>query len=140
MSKCFFPSLPSFSGRHSGHSTPREECSSSATSPSSQSSASPGPKSFYPRQGAQSKYLIGWRKPGSTINSVDFGDTRKYAKTKQNKTKKISLELLILQIHLSDSSCSSSQTCNIKLIFLVFVLSRVKNIQRSLQGVSSNTV
>uniref|UniRef100_A0A3B5AH70 Signal-induced proliferation-associated 1-like protein 1 n=1 Tax=Stegastes partitus TaxID=144197 RepID=A0A3B5AH70_9TELE len=58
------------------HSSPREESSSSATSPSSQSSASPGPKSFYPRQGAQSKYLIGWRKPGSTINSVDFGDTR----------------------------------------------------------------
>ena len=69
------------SSRHSGHSSPREESSSSsssATSPSSQaSSVSPGPKSFYPRQGAQSKYLIGWRKPGSTINSVDFGDTRK---------------------------------------------------------------
>uniref|UniRef100_A0A3B4TN25 Signal-induced proliferation-associated 1 like 1 n=1 Tax=Seriola dumerili TaxID=41447 RepID=A0A3B4TN25_SERDU len=61
---------------HSGHSSPREESSSSATSPSSQSSVSPGPKSFYPRQGAQSKYLIGWRKPGSTINSVDFGDTQ----------------------------------------------------------------
>uniref|UniRef100_A0A8C2WP69 Signal-induced proliferation-associated 1 like 1 n=1 Tax=Cyclopterus lumpus TaxID=8103 RepID=A0A8C2WP69_CYCLU len=59
------------------HSSPREESSSAATSPSSQSSSSPGPKSFYPRQGAQSKYLIGWRKPGSTINSVDFGDTRK---------------------------------------------------------------
>uniref|UniRef100_A0A8C7XHY1 Signal-induced proliferation-associated 1 like 1 n=1 Tax=Oryzias sinensis TaxID=183150 RepID=A0A8C7XHY1_9TELE len=61
------------------HKTTRsqEESSSSATSPSSQSSVSPGPKSFYPRQGAQSKYLIGWRKPGSTINSVDFGDTRK---------------------------------------------------------------
>lgn len=78
---------PSFSTRHSvspavmssSHSSPREE-SSSATSPSSsssQSSVSPGPKSFYPRQGATSKYLIGWRKPGSTINSVDFGDTRK---------------------------------------------------------------
>ncbi|KAM9356130.1 signal-induced proliferation-associated 1-like protein 1 [Pholidichthys leucotaenia] len=65
------------SARHSGHSSPREESSSSATSPSSQSSVSPGPKSFYPRQGAQSKYLIGWRKPGSTINSVDFGDGRK---------------------------------------------------------------
>uniref|UniRef100_A0A8D3BY55 Signal-induced proliferation-associated 1 like 1 n=1 Tax=Scophthalmus maximus TaxID=52904 RepID=A0A8D3BY55_SCOMX len=64
------------SARHSGHSSPREESSSSTTSPSSQSSVSPGPKSFYPRQGAQSKYLIGWRKPGSTINSVDFGDTR----------------------------------------------------------------
>ncbi|XP_059354623.1 signal-induced proliferation-associated 1-like protein 1 isoform X3 [Carassius carassius] len=63
----------------SSHSSPREE-SSSTTSPSSsssQSSVSPGPKSFYPRQGATSKYLIGWRKPGSTINSVDFGDTRK---------------------------------------------------------------
>ncbi|XP_056150098.1 signal-induced proliferation-associated 1-like protein 1 [Lampris incognitus] len=63
--------------RHSGHSSPREESSSSTTSPSSQTSVSPGPKTFYPRQGAQSKYLIGWRKPGSTINSVDFGDTRK---------------------------------------------------------------
>ncbi|XP_062324545.1 signal-induced proliferation-associated 1-like protein 1 isoform X2 [Osmerus eperlanus] len=65
------------SSRHSGHSSPRDETSSSATSPSTQSSVSPGPKTFYPRQGATSKYLIGWRKPGSTINSVDFGDTRK---------------------------------------------------------------
>ncbi|XP_061890422.1 signal-induced proliferation-associated 1-like protein 1 isoform X2 [Entelurus aequoreus] len=63
-------------GSHSRHSSPRDE-SSSSTSPSSQSSVPPGPKTFYPRQGAQSKYLIGWRKPGSTINSVDFGDTRK---------------------------------------------------------------
>ncbi|XP_061098886.1 signal-induced proliferation-associated 1-like protein 1 [Conger conger] len=62
------------SGHSSRRSSPREE---SATSPSSQSSLPPGPKSFYPRQGATSKYLIGWRKPGSTINSVDFGDTRK---------------------------------------------------------------
>uniref|UniRef100_A0A3Q3GWH9 Signal-induced proliferation-associated 1 like 1 n=1 Tax=Kryptolebias marmoratus TaxID=37003 RepID=A0A3Q3GWH9_KRYMA len=65
--------IPLYFSRHSGHSSPREESSSSATSPSSQTS---GPKSFYPRQGAQSKYLIGWRKPGSTINSVDFGDTK----------------------------------------------------------------
>uniref|UniRef100_A0AAV2K9U3 Signal-induced proliferation-associated 1-like protein C-terminal domain-containing protein n=1 Tax=Knipowitschia caucasica TaxID=637954 RepID=A0AAV2K9U3_KNICA len=65
----------SSSSRHSAHSSPREESSPSATSPSQASLA--GPKSFYPRQGAQSKYLIGWRKPGSTINSVDFGDTRK---------------------------------------------------------------
>ncbi|XP_035380186.1 signal-induced proliferation-associated 1-like protein 1 isoform X1 [Electrophorus electricus] len=73
------------SSRHSGspgalsscHSSPRDD-SPSATSPcSSQSAISAGPKSFYPRQGATSKYLIGWRKPGSTINSVDFGDTRK---------------------------------------------------------------
>uniref|UniRef100_A0A3B3R7C9 Signal induced proliferation associated 1 like 1 n=1 Tax=Paramormyrops kingsleyae TaxID=1676925 RepID=A0A3B3R7C9_9TELE len=63
----------------SSQSSPREE-SVPATSPSSsssQSSLSPGPKSFYPRQGATSKYLIGWKKPGSTINSVGFGDTRK---------------------------------------------------------------
>ncbi|KAL2082770.1 hypothetical protein ACEWY4_022588 [Coilia grayii] len=74
------------SSRHSGspgllgssHSSPQEP-SSAATSPCSSlgASVSPGPKSFYPRQGATSKYLIGWRKPGSTINSVDFGDTRK---------------------------------------------------------------
>uniref|UniRef100_A0A8C9WS52 Signal induced proliferation associated 1 like 1 n=1 Tax=Scleropages formosus TaxID=113540 RepID=A0A8C9WS52_SCLFO len=76
----------SLSSRHStspgvlgsSQSSPRDELAS-ATSPtsSSQTSLSPGPKSFYPRQGATSKYLIGWRKPGSTINSVGFGDTRK---------------------------------------------------------------
>uniref|UniRef100_A0A3P8XK87 Signal induced proliferation associated 1 like 1 n=1 Tax=Esox lucius TaxID=8010 RepID=A0A3P8XK87_ESOLU len=55
-----------------------QEESALATSPTSQTSLSPGgPKSFYPRQGATSKYLIGWRKPGGTINSVDFGSTRK---------------------------------------------------------------
>ncbi|KAJ8288874.1 hypothetical protein COCON_G00015330, partial [Conger conger] len=60
----------------SSRSSPRDE-SPSATSPTSQTSLSPGPKSFYPRQGATSKYLIGWRKPGSSINSVGFGETRK---------------------------------------------------------------
>ncbi|KAL0963086.1 hypothetical protein UPYG_G00349490 [Umbra pygmaea] len=71
-------SHPSSRG-HSGHSSPREESSSSSstTSPCSQTSISPSPKTFYPRQGATSKYLIGWRKPGSTINSVDFGDNRR---------------------------------------------------------------
>uniref|UniRef100_A0A673YFQ0 Signal induced proliferation associated 1 like 1 n=1 Tax=Salmo trutta TaxID=8032 RepID=A0A673YFQ0_SALTR len=55
-----------------------QEESALATSPTTQTSLSPGgPKSFYPRQGATSKYLIGWRKPGGTINSVDFGKTRK---------------------------------------------------------------
>ncbi|XP_014066410.2 signal-induced proliferation-associated 1-like protein 1 isoform X1 [Salmo salar] len=55
-----------------------QEESDLATSPTTQTSLSPGgPKSFYPRQGATSKYLIGWRKPGGTINSVDFGKTRK---------------------------------------------------------------
>ncbi|XP_044230911.1 signal-induced proliferation-associated 1-like protein 1 [Thunnus albacares] len=47
------------------------------SAPSHTSQNSPGPKSFYPRQGATSKYLIGWRKPGGTVNSVDFGSTRK---------------------------------------------------------------
>ncbi|XP_061552312.1 signal-induced proliferation-associated 1-like protein 1 isoform X1 [Phycodurus eques] len=45
------------------------------TSPTSQNS--PGPKTFYPRQGATSKFLIGWKKPGGTVNSIDFGSTRK---------------------------------------------------------------
>ncbi|KAM3871035.1 signal-induced proliferation-associated 1-like protein 1 [Diretmus argenteus] len=61
----------------SGHSASPQEEPAAATSPTSQSSLSPGPKSFYPRQGATSKYLIGWRKPGGTVNSVDFGSTRK---------------------------------------------------------------
>uniref|UniRef100_A0A4W6ETR9 Signal induced proliferation associated 1 like 1 n=1 Tax=Lates calcarifer TaxID=8187 RepID=A0A4W6ETR9_LATCA len=55
----------------------QDETAAAATSPTSQNSQSPGTKSFYPRQGATSKYLIGWRKPGGTVNSVDFGSTRK---------------------------------------------------------------
>ncbi|XP_077587425.1 signal-induced proliferation-associated 1-like protein 1 isoform X1 [Stigmatopora nigra] len=45
------------------------------TSPTAQDSS--GPKTFYPRQGATSKFLIGWKKPGGTVNSIDFGSTRK---------------------------------------------------------------
>ncbi|XP_020379834.2 signal-induced proliferation-associated 1-like protein 1 isoform X1 [Rhincodon typus] len=46
--------------------------------PSLHSSSASGPRTFYPRQGATSKYLIGWKKPeGTTINSVGFVDTRK---------------------------------------------------------------
>uniref|UniRef100_A0A7N6A1B3 Signal induced proliferation associated 1 like 1 n=1 Tax=Anabas testudineus TaxID=64144 RepID=A0A7N6A1B3_ANATE len=56
--------------------SPQEEAAA-ATSPTSQNPQSPGTKSFYPRQGATSKYLIGWKKPGGTVNSVDFGSTRK---------------------------------------------------------------
>ncbi|XP_072121770.1 signal-induced proliferation-associated 1-like protein 1 isoform X5 [Mobula birostris] len=42
------------------------------------SSSTSGPRTFYPRQGATSKYLIGWKKPeGTTINSVGFVDSRK---------------------------------------------------------------
>ncbi|XP_072485327.1 signal-induced proliferation-associated 1-like protein 1 isoform X2 [Notamacropus eugenii] len=66
----------------SARSSPKEELHS-ATSPqlapsfSSSSSSSSGPRTFYPRQGATSKYLIGWKKPEGTINSVGFMDTRK---------------------------------------------------------------
>ncbi|XP_073408817.1 signal-induced proliferation-associated 1-like protein 1 isoform X4 [Dendrobates tinctorius] len=66
----------------SARSSPKEE-SHSATSPqlapsfSSSSSSPTGPRTFYPRQGATSKYLIGWKKPEGTINSVGFMDSRK---------------------------------------------------------------
>ncbi|XP_077178771.1 signal-induced proliferation-associated 1-like protein 1 isoform X3 [Paroedura picta] len=66
----------------SARSSPKEELHS-ATSPqlapsfSSSSSSSCGPRTFYPRQGATSKYLIGWKKPEGTINSVGFMDSRK---------------------------------------------------------------
>ncbi|CAG5866332.1 unnamed protein product [Menidia menidia] len=59
---------------------PQNEAPATNVSPTSQASQnplSPGTKSFYPRQGATSKYLIGWRKPGGTVNPVDFGSTRK---------------------------------------------------------------
>uniref|UniRef100_A0A8C5HLV8 Signal-induced proliferation-associated 1-like protein 1 n=1 Tax=Gouania willdenowi TaxID=441366 RepID=A0A8C5HLV8_GOUWI len=74
---------PSDAASHSssGHSgspmSPPNDSDSLATSPTSQNSQLQGTKSFYPRQGATSKYLIGWRKPGGTVNSVDFGSTRK---------------------------------------------------------------
>ncbi|XP_046903833.1 signal-induced proliferation-associated 1-like protein 1 [Hypomesus transpacificus] len=71
------------SSRHSGSPLGRacspslEEPHPSPTSHTSPTSSTPGPKSFYPRHGTTSKFLIGWRKPGGTINSVDFGNTRK---------------------------------------------------------------
>ncbi|XP_063097672.1 signal-induced proliferation-associated 1-like protein 1 isoform X4 [Cavia porcellus] len=65
----------------SARSSPKEElhpATSSQLTPSfSSSSSSSGPRTFYPRQGATSKYLIGWKKPEGTINSVGFMDTRK---------------------------------------------------------------
>ncbi|KAF7704152.1 signal-induced proliferation-associated 1-like protein 1 isoform X1 [Silurus meridionalis] len=63
---------------HSGSppSSTQEESTPSTSSPT-HPSLSPGAKSFYPRQGATSKYLIGWKKPGGTINSVEFGSSRK---------------------------------------------------------------
>ncbi|XP_068194222.1 signal-induced proliferation-associated 1-like protein 1 isoform X1 [Antennarius striatus] len=73
------------SSGHSGISmgcrtaSPQEEGAAAATSPTSQNCQSPVSKSFYPRHGATSKYLIGWRKPINSVNSVDFGSTRKYS-------------------------------------------------------------
>lgn len=84
---CFSPST--MGSRHSAspvvftsaRSSPKEELHSATSSqlaPSfSSSSSSCGPRTFYPRQGATSKYLIGWKKPEGTINSVGFMDSRK---------------------------------------------------------------
>lgn len=73
-----FVSESTLSSVHSGSppSSAQEESAPSTSSPT-HPSLSPGAKSFYPRQGATSKYLIGWKKPGGTINSVDFGSSRK---------------------------------------------------------------
>nr|XP_061798386.1 signal-induced proliferation-associated 1-like protein 1 [Nerophis lumbriciformis] len=78
-----FPDSPSYtlSDSASHSSTPssgpsgNQEEPATDTSPTAQDS--PGPKTFYPRQGATSKFLIGWKKPGGTVNSIDFGSTRK---------------------------------------------------------------
>lgn len=56
--------------------SPQDEAGAGISPPAS-SCQSPVSKSFYPRHGTTSKYLIGWRKPGGTVNSVDFGNTRK---------------------------------------------------------------
>uniref|UniRef100_A0A8C5HKD9 Signal-induced proliferation-associated 1-like protein 1 n=1 Tax=Gouania willdenowi TaxID=441366 RepID=A0A8C5HKD9_GOUWI len=78
-SRCFRGSLKSiqFMNLKISPMSPPNDSDSLATSPTSQNSQLQGTKSFYPRQGATSKYLIGWRKPGGTVNSVDFGSTRK---------------------------------------------------------------
>ncbi|MEQ2304773.1 hypothetical protein AMECASPLE_030819 [Ameca splendens] len=64
-------------GQGCSASSPQNEAAAADLSPTSQDALSPGTKSFYPRQGATSKYLIGWKKPGGTLNSVDFSSTRK---------------------------------------------------------------
>ncbi|KAM4541358.1 signal-induced proliferation-associated 1-like protein 1 [Fundulus diaphanus] len=64
-------------GQGCSASSPQSEAAAADLSPTSQDGQSPGTKSFYPRQGATSKYLIGWKKPGGTVNSVDFSSTRK---------------------------------------------------------------
>uniref|UniRef100_H2ULQ9 Signal induced proliferation associated 1 like 1 n=1 Tax=Takifugu rubripes TaxID=31033 RepID=H2ULQ9_TAKRU len=63
-------------GQGCSPTTPQDEAAAGVSPPAS-SCQSPVSKSFYPRHGATSKYLIGWRKPGGTVNSVDFGNTRK---------------------------------------------------------------
>ncbi|XP_024861275.1 signal-induced proliferation-associated 1-like protein 1 isoform X2 [Kryptolebias marmoratus] len=64
-------------GQSCGATSPQNETAPTNISPTSPNAQSPGNKSFYPRQGATSKYLIGWKKPGGSVNSVDFGSTRK---------------------------------------------------------------
>ncbi|XP_070402980.1 signal-induced proliferation-associated 1-like protein 1 isoform X1 [Nothobranchius furzeri] len=64
-------------GQSCSATSPQNEETDPDISPTSQTPQSPGSKSFYPRHGATSKYLIGWKKPGGTVNSVDFGNTRK---------------------------------------------------------------
>uniref|UniRef100_A0A8C7XWM1 Signal induced proliferation associated 1 like 1 n=1 Tax=Oryzias sinensis TaxID=183150 RepID=A0A8C7XWM1_9TELE len=64
----------------SGHSeglAVQGEAAEGAAANMSQTLQSPGTKSFYPRQGATSKYLIGWKKPGGSVNSIEFASTRK---------------------------------------------------------------
>ncbi|XP_077076505.1 signal-induced proliferation-associated 1-like protein 1 isoform X2 [Siphateles boraxobius] len=115
----------------SSHSSPREE-SSSATSPSSsssssQSSVSPGPKSFYPRQGATSKYLIGWRKPGSTINSVDFGDTRKRPQGEGTDTGSSQSRPSLRDLHSPQAMCKSTVEEDVKKLIVPEISSSTKH-------------
>ncbi|XP_007891444.2 signal-induced proliferation-associated 1-like protein 1 [Callorhinchus milii] len=63
---------------HSRTSPHQESWPVTSPQPPPQPSPGPGHRTFYPRQGATSKYLIGWKKPeGTTINSVGFMDMRK---------------------------------------------------------------
>uniref|UniRef100_A0A1A8FR85 Signal-induced proliferation-associated 1 like 1 n=2 Tax=Nothobranchius korthausae TaxID=1143690 RepID=A0A1A8FR85_9TELE len=79
------PESDAASHSSSGHSGSPMGQSCSATLPQNEETdpdisptpQSPGSKSFYPRHGSTSKYLIGWKKPGGTVNSVDFGNTHK---------------------------------------------------------------
>uniref|UniRef100_A0A8C7XSM5 Signal induced proliferation associated 1 like 1 n=1 Tax=Oryzias sinensis TaxID=183150 RepID=A0A8C7XSM5_9TELE len=67
---------PSSSGHSEGLAV-QGEAAEGAAANMSQTLQSPGTKSFYPRQGATSKYLIGWKKPGGSVNSIEFASTRK---------------------------------------------------------------
>ncbi|MEE6492764.1 hypothetical protein FKM82_016628 [Ascaphus truei] len=107
----------------SARSSPRED-SHSATSPqlapsfSSPSSSSSGPRTFYPRQGATSKYLIGWKKPEGTINSVGFMDSRKHHQSDCNEMPPTRLRASIRDLQASPKRVSTVQEELKKLIDL----------------------
>ncbi|XP_038621413.1 LOW QUALITY PROTEIN: signal-induced proliferation-associated 1-like protein 1 [Tachyglossus aculeatus] len=97
----------------SARSSPKEELHI-ATSPqlapsfSSSSSSSSGPRTFYPRQGATSKYLIGWKKPEGTINSVGFMDTRKRHQSDGNEIGPSRLQTSVRELRSSPKQAAKS--------------------------------
>ncbi|XP_036061456.1 signal-induced proliferation-associated 1-like protein 1 isoform X1 [Onychomys torridus] len=97
----------------SARSSPKEELhpttsSQLAPSFSSSSSSSSGPRTFYPRQGATSKYLIGWKKPEGTINSVGFMDTRKRHQSDGNEVSHTRLRASTRDLRASPKPTSKS--------------------------------
>ncbi|KAM9202381.1 signal-induced proliferation-associated 1-like protein 1 isoform 3-T3 [Dugong dugon] len=97
----------------SARSSPKEElhpATSSQLTPSfsSSSSSSSGPRTFYPRQGATSKYLIGWKKPEGTINSVGFMDTRKRHQSDGNEIAHTRLQASTRDLRASPKPTSKS--------------------------------
>ncbi|XP_006865627.1 PREDICTED: signal-induced proliferation-associated 1-like protein 1-like isoform X3 [Chrysochloris asiatica] len=97
----------------SARSSPKEElhpATSSQLAPSfsSSSSSSSGPRTFYPRQGATSKYLIGWKKPEGTINSVGFMDTRKRHQSDGNEISHTRLQASARDLRASPKPTSKS--------------------------------
>lgn len=97
----------------SARSSPKEELhpatsSQPAPSFSSSSSSSSGPRTFYPRQGATSKYLIGWKKPEGTINSVGFMDTRKRHQSDGNEMSHTRLRASTRDLRASPKPASKS--------------------------------
>ncbi|KAE8587266.1 hypothetical protein XENTR_v10021912 [Xenopus tropicalis] len=116
----------------SARSSPKEE-SHSSTSPqlapsfSSSSSSSSGPRTFYPRQGATSKYLIGWKKPEGTINSVGFMDSRKRHQIDCNDMPPTRLRASIRDLQASPKRVSTVQEELKKLIDLDIPISGSEN-------------
>ncbi|XP_049754725.1 signal-induced proliferation-associated 1-like protein 1 isoform X4 [Elephas maximus indicus] len=97
----------------SARSSPKEELHPATSSQlvpsfSSSSSSSSGPRTFYPRQGATSKYLIGWKKPEGTINSVGFMDTRKRHQSDGNEITHTRLQASTRDLRASPKPASKS--------------------------------